>query len=125
MANILIVEDEEMVARMYQKALTLAGFNVEVIIGGKNAINLLNKKYSYDLILLDIMMPGIDGIEVLKNIRANLKTRHIPTIFLTNLSSSQSYEHELIKEANDYWVKTDININELGNKIQAFLNEKH
>ena len=83
--KVLIIEDEDLIARMYEKTLTFDGFEVEVAIGGKDG---LEKAVNFkpDLILLDIMMPEPDGMEVLETLKRKPDTSGIPVVMLTNLS---------------------------------------
>lgn len=123
MTKLLIVEDEDIVARMYQKALTYDGFDVQIAIGGNEG---LKKAVDFkpDLILLDIMMPGMDGIEVLEKLKQNDASKNIPTVLLTNLSGSYDEKYGVSKGAAGYWVKTEVKTNELGEKIRNLLNVK-
>ena len=121
--KVLIVEDEPLVARMYQKSLSFSDIDSEVAIGGLEGLNKA-KKILPDLILLDIMMPEPDGMEVLEKLKEDPDTKNIPVVILTNLSGK--YDSELAKEkgAVDYWVKKDAEPKELGRKIEELLNSK-
>ncbi|HLE48862.1 MAG TPA: response regulator [Patescibacteria group bacterium] len=123
MTKVLIVEDEPLVARMYQKSLSFSDIDSEVAIGGLEGLNKA-KKILPDLILLDIMMPEPDGMEVLEKLKEDPDTKNIPVVILTNLSGK--YDSELAKEkgAVDYWVKKDAEPKELGRKIEELLNSK-
>jgi DNA-binding response OmpR family regulator len=124
MVKVLIIEDEDLVARMYQKALTYDGFDVDIAIGGKEGLEKV-KKIKPDLVLLDIMMPGIDGIEVLEKIRVDNEVKNIPVVLLTNLSGNYDTKYGINKGAQGYWIKTQIKTGELGEKINNLLNAKN
>ena len=80
--KILIVEDDESLLRLQSILLTSKGYNVEVAMDGKSALELV-ANMKPDLVLLDIMLPEIDGFEVCRQIKANMATRHIPVIMLS------------------------------------------
>lgn len=87
MAKILLVDDDLLLARMYQKKLENDGYEVLVAEDGEVALkNILS--FAPDLILLDIMMPKIDGYEVLKRLKGDTRTSSIPVIFLTNVGAT-------------------------------------
>lgn len=87
--NILIVEDEESLLKLESILLTSKGYNVEGAMDGQSALKLV-AKMKPDLVLLDIMIPGIDGFEVCRQIKANEATRHIPVIILSAKKSKES-----------------------------------
>ena len=118
--TILLVEDEPLVARMMEKALKFDGFNVVVAIMGKEGLDKA-KSEKPDLILLDIMMPEPDGIEVLERLKADEETKNIPVVMLTNLSGTHDEELAKSKGALAYWVKKDAHPIALGNKIKLLL----
>ena len=74
-----------------------------------------------DLILLDIMMPEPNGMEVLEKIMTDPETKHIPVVMLTNLSGGHDAELAKNKGAVEYWVKKDADPKELGSKIKEVL----
>jgi CheY-like chemotaxis protein len=118
--KVLIIEDEDLVARMYQKSLEFDDFDVEVAIGGKEGITSI-KEHKPDLVLLDIMMPEPDGMEVLEKIKEDPETKNIPIIMLTNLSGEYDAKLAISKGASDYWVKKDSSPVALGKKIKEKL----
>ena len=85
--KILLVEDEASIADVFKDQLTLGGFDVEIASGGAQAVEML-KANSYDLMLLDLVMPEVDGLAVLQTIKENPEEYpKIPTIALTNVTS--------------------------------------
>ena len=97
MKKILIVDDEKSVLLMLEKRLTAEGYSVITASNGHDAVNLARTK-SPDLIILDIIMPGVDGGEVAEKLREDIRTKNIPIIFLTALlSKNEEYkEHHII-----------------------------
>lgn len=120
--KVLIIEDEDLIARMYEKTLSFDGFEVEVAIGGKDGLEKA-KSFNPDLILLDIMMPEPDGMEVLDTLKRQPDTNHIPVVMLTNLSGKQDAELALEKGAVEYWIKKEAKPRELGEKITNIVNK--
>ncbi|BAY63956.1 response regulator receiver sensor signal transduction histidine kinase [Calothrix brevissima NIES-22] len=101
---ILIVDDTPTNLEVLSEALTDAGFDVAVATSGESAI----KQIEYEppeLILLDVMMPGIDGFETCKRLKANPKTKHIPIIFMTALADTVDKVKGLSLGAVDYITK--------------------
>ena len=83
-ARILIVDDNP---KYLEEALPMYGYNVTVAEDGVQALKILSKDYSsIDLILLDVMMPNMDGWDTLKAIRTNKNTKYIPVIMITAVS---------------------------------------
>jgi DNA-binding response OmpR family regulator len=81
-ASILIVEDEAPVARMLSSTLATEGYAPSIVYSGEDAITFVLREQP-QLILLDLMLPGIDGFGVVAAIRANARTNHIPVMVLT------------------------------------------
>ncbi len=86
--KILIVEDEESLLKLESILLTSKGYLVEGVADGKAALEVL-KEMKPDLVLLDIMLPEIDGFEVCRRIKEDAETRHIPVIMLTAKKSRE------------------------------------
>lgn len=99
--NVLIVEDDEAIANLLYMDLSDEGYQCVCAYDGKTAADLLEEKQDFDLILLDIMLPEIDGYELLEYI----KPMDIPVIFLTAKGSVGDRIHGLKMGADDYIVK--------------------
>lgn len=102
MKKILLVEDEAHVVSFIKKGLSEEGFEVTVAFDGKTGLNLALEN-SFDLIVLDIMLPEINGYEVCKEIRR--KDLSVPIIFLSALGTSENIVMGLEYNADDYLVK--------------------
>jgi two-component system cell cycle response regulator len=100
-ASILVVDDEEQNRDILSRRLVKEGYTVTVSDGGKEALDMLRLE-RYDLVLLDIMMPGIDGYEVLKRIRSEPVLHNTPVIMVTALSDTSSIKRCLALGATDY-----------------------
>ena len=106
MANerILIVDDEEDVLELVQYNLDRNGYHVETATSGEQAITKTKKKLP-DLIILDLMLPGIDGLEVCKKLKSDVKTEGIPIIMLTAKGEEADIVTGLELGADDYVTK--------------------
>ena len=105
--RVLLVEDEPLLIDLYQERFGEEEFNLEVARDGNEALK--KADLGADLILLDILLPGINGFEVLRRLKRNLDTRDIPVIVLTNLGSEQSDSDKQLAfslGAVDYLVKS-------------------
>lgn len=98
--RILVVEDDEDIGDLLEESLTRAGYEVLRAKDGKRALQLVND--SLDLVILDIMMPGISGIETCQHIR---KSSNVPILFLTARSSTLDKTEGLLAGGDDYMTK--------------------
>lgn len=119
--KILLIEDDPMIARMYQRKFEKEGFQITLAFNGEEGMEAL-KKEKPDIILLDIMMPKMNGIEVLKAVKANQDLKEIPVVMLTNLGDRPE-DVEKCKElgAVDYWVKANISLKDVVEKIKKII----
>ncbi len=117
-AKILIVDDKP---KQLKETLPMFGYDVEVAKDGVQALSLLSSAESnFDLVLLDVMMPNMDGWETLKAIRANKRIGKIPVIMVTAVNEEQKQVSGLKFGADDYIVKPIILPNLLA-RIEALL----
>ncbi len=117
-ASILIVDDNP---KFLADALPMYGYDIEVAEDGLEALKILtNEKKHFDLILLDVMMPNMDGWDTLKAIRKNKNTEHMPVIMITAVNEEQKVVSGLKIGADDYIVKPFILPNLLA-RIEAVL----
>lgn len=121
--KILIVEDDPTLVEMYKEKLKSEGFLVNTVMDGKKAIYKI--KQGADLILLDILMPGLNGFEVLKKIQGNEDTKQIPVLVLTNIGSD-SFDNDkklaLSLGARDYMIKALNTPDDVVKKVYSVLN---
>ncbi len=120
--TIMIIEDDAFVMDIYQTKLTMEGFDTIAVHNGMEALRKLDDpKFMPDLILLDIVMPYVDGMEVLKKIKEDEKLKKIPTILLTNLSQKEDVEQGLGLGADDYLIKSHFTPSEVLKKIKIYI----
>ena len=103
-AVILVVDDEEEIRRVMRLTLTIAGYEVREAEDGNKALESLQKNPP-DLILLDVLMPGMDGFEVCRRVRADSATAHIPILILSARTDTQSQEEGFRAGATKYLTK--------------------
>lgn len=116
--TILVVEDEAPMQLVLRDILTVEGYTV---LEAKNGIEGLELALSAhpDLILLDILMPKMDGLEMLKKLRGDEWGKKAPVIVLTNLSDNEDVAKAVEEDVFEYFVKTDIKIAEVIERIRA------
>ena len=108
MAKILLVEDDAILVEMYQAKFELEGHDVHIAINGEECLAIL-KDFEPELILLDILMPKLNGFHVLKEIKKQPNLRQIPVILLTNLGQAEvDMNRELARAlgVDDYLIKS-------------------
>ncbi|MBN1779145.1 MAG: response regulator [Candidatus Buchananbacteria bacterium] len=118
--KILIVEDELPLRRALVDKLTREGFLILEAENGKVGLNLaLTKKP--DLILLDIIMPVMDGMTMLKKLRKDARGKNARVMILSNLSDVKKIHESIIQGSYDYLIKTDWKIEDVVTKINQYL----
>ena len=120
MAKILIIEDDPLMLRMYQKIFKFEGFEVTVASNGEEGIE-QTRKEKPTLILLDIMMPKMNGLEVLDKLKNDPVTKKIPIVMLTNLAGSNDAEKALTLGAVKYIVKSEFDPKQVTNMVKEIL----
>ena len=104
--KLLIVDDDPVSGKMLEMQLEKKGLEITRLTDGNTCLQVLSEKNEFDLILLDIMLPEINGIEVLEEIRKNKNASELPVIMVTTAKSEDSDIIEALKKgANDYLVK--------------------
>lgn len=117
--QILIVEDEETVIHSLRHHVEKAGFDAVIAHGGKEALDLIRKELP-DLVLLDIIMPGMSGFEVCRQLRADERTKNLPIIMVTGFSGETGSQSSLMDGASAVLLKP-VSEEVLINKILSFL----
>ncbi len=102
--NVLIVDDSKMVRTAIKEILELGSIQVSEAVDGQEALDIINNSCP-DLVLLDVFMPEVDGLEVLKVIRQSYSKLQLPVILVTSKESSQEIVQALDLGANDYVTK--------------------
>jgi DNA-binding response OmpR family regulator len=119
--KVALIEDEPFLASMYKTKLELEGFEVQHASDGEAGLKLVSESKP-DLILLDVVMPKMDGFEVLTQLRANVDTGKLPVILLTNLGQRADIEKGLQLGATDYIIKANYTPAQVVAKVKEHLN---
>lgn len=121
--TILLVEDDVFIRRSYKDGFEIAGFEVDEASDGKEALAKM-KARKPDLVLLDLIMPVMDGFEALAEIRKNDQWKKIPVIIFSNLG--QESDFKVVKDlgASDYFIKSKWSMKEVIDKLRKYLEEK-
>lgn len=117
MKKILIVEDDEEYRNLLKQKLTAAGLAVHETKNGEEGLLELSKN-SFDLILLDLIMPKMDGLKFYRQLKRTVKKK-IPILILTNMLLSDIKELLKKPEIKGYIIKVDTNLDQLMKKVQA------
>ena len=121
--KILLVEDESFLSEMYKTKLIQQGYDVFTAFNGVDGFKAA-EEHLPDLILLDILMPQVDGYTMLKNVKANKQTKNISVIIFSNLSQKHEIEKGLTLGASDFIIKTSVTPTELASKVKEYLSKK-
>lgn len=105
MTKVLVVEDDPLLSRMYLRVFTFEGFEIQMAENGQVGLDKL-REFRPDIILIDVMMPVMNGEEMLARLKADPATKDIPVIMLTNLADPKAAESMMAKGALQYVVKS-------------------
>ena len=114
---ILLVEDDKFLRELLTKRLRDEQFVVHPVIDGEEAFKILDKE-RIDLILLDIILPGINGFEILKRVKEDPTIAHIPVMMLTNLGQKSDMDRGEELGAQEYMVKAQYTPKEIAERIK-------
>ena len=119
--KILLVEDDETLAEVYKQRLELEGFDVNHVNNGEDALATA-VKFHPDLVLLDVMMPKLNGFDVLDIMRQTPETRNVHIIMLTALSQPKDEQRAKDLGADDFLIKSQVVIGDVVERIKHQLN---
>ncbi|MCX6783584.1 MAG: response regulator [candidate division WWE3 bacterium] len=118
--TVLLVEDEGDIREVYAEILRDGGYTVVEAVDGEEAL-LKSSLVNWDIMLLDIMLPKVDGLEVLKRIRSDAKDSHKPVILLTNLGRESIIKEGFELGANGYLIKSELTPDQVVAEVKGFL----
>jgi DNA-binding response OmpR family regulator len=122
-AKILVVEDEEILLTALREELNQAGYETEGAVDGEDGLEKV-KSFQPDLVLLDLVMPKMDGMQVLKKLKEDESTRDLSVVILTNLSDYERISEALSLGAKDYLVKANYSLADLLEKVKTVLSRR-
>lgn len=117
---ILIIEDDVFLLKTYQVTFRKEGIEVMVATNGNDALSMLEKDPP-SAVLLDLMLPGVSGFDVLAAIRKNEKWKKVPVLIMSNLGQSQDIERGMSLGANEYIIKADVKIFDVVERVKKYL----
>lgn len=120
MARILIVEDDTVIANLFKSAFTKEGYEVELALDGLEALDKI-KIFKPTIILSDIMMPRMDGIELIKHLKAKKNTKNIPVVVMSNLAKEESVTEAIKAGALKHIVKQDYGPHDVVNIVKEII----
>ena len=123
MQKILIIDDDDLIRQLYQEELSRAGFTVESFSSGKECLQALASNH-YDLLLLDIMLPDTNGLDILKAVKSDDRTRNILVIMLTNLGQDAIIQEGFKLGAEGYLIKASLTPNQVVQEIKNIVKTK-
>lgn len=115
--TVLIIDDEESLVNVLSKKFADEGITAYTAYNGRQGLDVALEKHP-DLILLDIMMPEMDGFDVMKNLQQDVWGKDVPIILLTNSSSIDTVAKAVSTGMSEFLVKTDIRLDDVVNKVK-------
>ncbi len=122
MTKVLIVEDDPLMFRMYQRVFTFEGFEIQMAENGQDGLDKL-RDFHPDIMLIDMMMPVMNGGEMLDKVKSDPATKDIPVIMLTNLAEPKAAEDMLAKGAAQYVVKSKYGPTEVAAMVRELVGQ--
>ncbi len=122
---LMIVEDEQDLRDIYSLKFTNEGFTVTTAGNGIEALDLLEQGMVPDIILLDVVMPVMDGIELLSRLKQHEQYQQIPVFILSNLGQNSNIEEGLRHDAVKYLIKANYTPHEVVDKVREYLNSRN
>ena len=122
MGRVLIVDDHEDIRRVLARVVTTFGHEAVAVAEGDEAITTATERPP-GLVILDLMMPGVTGFDVLRALRSDPRTRDVPIVVYSALNDPEFVEQALGLGANDYWVKGAFNLESIGQWLTYYVTE--
>jgi CheY-like chemotaxis protein len=120
MGSVLVVDDHEDIRRMLGRLIRACGHDASIAADGEEAIMLATENPP-GLIVLDLMMPGVTGFDVMRSLRSDPRTREVPIVVFSALNDPEFVEQALGVGANDYWVKGTFDFGTLDKWLKYYL----
>lgn len=119
--KVLLIEDDQMIREIYTYALEKAGLNVLSAKDGEEGIELIKNNLDGKLILLDVIMPKMNGVEVLKNLQSDLASHKIPVVLLSNLTDDKIIDESMDLGIYGYLIKAQFSPTQLVDEVKKIL----
>lgn len=121
--GVLVVEDDKFLRDLFVRKLSSVGFQVEYGVDAKNAFEVL-KRFKPDIILLDLILPDIDGFEILTRLKHDEHFATIPVLILSNLGQQEDIDRAMSLGAEGFMVKASFNLEEIADRIHEVLSTR-
>lgn len=118
--RILIVEDDSFIEELTAKKLEKSGYSVFAVQNGQEAINIANEK-DFDLVICDLVIPHIDGFEVIKQLRSIEKTKETPIVVFSNLADGDALDKATKAGATKYLVKANFSLSDIVSEVENLI----
>ena len=118
--KLILIEDEQSIRELYKRQFDLSGFQTDAFGNGKDGLAALSQNH-YDIMLLDIMLPDINGLQILKEVKANEKTKEMPVFMLTNLGQEVTIKEGFALGAESYLIKASYTPDQIVQEINNAL----
>jgi len=119
--KVLIVEDDSLLLKVMSESFLNENFEVATAENGLEVMDAV-KKFSPDIILLDLIIPGIDGFAVLKQLKADDKTKNIPVVVTSNLGEQSDVKSTKALGADEYFIKSNVEMSKIIQYVKDKLN---
>lgn len=123
--KIILTEDDPFLHKLYKDALTIAGYNVISAMDGEEGLNAIRSNTDASLVLLDLMMPKLGGIDVLKELKKDTMTKDISIIVLTNLKEDAVIQDALKLGASAFLVKADYTPAQITDTVRQYIDLRY
>lgn len=120
--KVLLIEDDEFIRDLYKRQLDIGDLFTYAFSNGKDGLEAAQKN-QYDVILLDIMLPGMNGLDVLRNLKQNDATKNIPVIMLTNLGQDAVIKEGFTLGAIGYLIKASFTPDQVVQEVKKILEQ--
>jgi len=120
--TVLIIEDDPLIVKIYSTRLKSDGYEVFSAENGEDGLKLAEEKHP-QLVILDVMMPRIDGFGVLSRLRSAEETKNIPVLLYSNLAAEEEINRAKSMGATEFIVKANISPTEMVAKIKSYLGD--
>lgn len=120
--RIVLIEDDEFIREMYQSELEGAGFKISAFGTGKEGLAAINTE-PFDLLLLDIMLPDSNGLEILRTIKSQANTKNLKVVLLTNLGQDSIIQEGFQLGAEGYLIKVSYTPDQIVAEVKNYLNQ--
>jgi two-component system, OmpR family, alkaline phosphatase synthesis response regulator PhoP len=118
--KIIIVEDDKFLTKIYRLNLENEGYKLVIVNDGKRALDVIQTEMP-NLIMLDVILPNMTGLEILDDLKKTTKLKNIPVIMLSNLGQQKDIDKAINTGADDYFINAEVTIEEIIKKIGEYL----